>query len=96
VRDRAPIWSSVVARIPCRNSSHLFAPEESSVVEAMLKKYFAGREAEGHTCLVDHLNGDLLAVETSALPGRVRWVTIVPLMAGAGGGRAAAYDPPTR
>lgn len=43
-------------------SSELFTPDESSVVEAMLKEYFAGREAEGHTCVVDEVDGDLLAV----------------------------------
>lgn len=40
----------------------LFPPEESSVVETMLKGYFAGREGEGHTCVVDEVDGDLLAV----------------------------------
>jgi ribosomal protein S18 acetylase RimI-like enzyme len=43
-------------------SSELFTPEESGVVETMLKEYFAARNAEGHTCVVDEVDGDLLAV----------------------------------
>lgn len=43
-------------------SSELFTPEESSVVEAMLQEYFAGRNAESHTCVVDEVDGELLAV----------------------------------
>ena len=54
-RDTAAVVALTVA-------AELFAPEESSVVETMLKEYFAGREAEGHTCVVDDADGDLLAV----------------------------------
>jgi ribosomal protein S18 acetylase RimI-like enzyme len=43
-------------------SSELFTAEESTVVETMLTDYFAGRDTEGHTCLVDEVDGDLLAV----------------------------------
>lgn len=43
-------------------SSELFTSEESTVVEGMLTEYFAGRDAEGHTCVVDEVDGDLLAV----------------------------------
>ncbi len=43
-------------------ASELFTAEESTVVEAMLEEYFAGRAAEGHTCIVDEVEGDLLAV----------------------------------
>jgi GNAT superfamily N-acetyltransferase len=43
-------------------ASELFTPEESGVVETMLTDYFTGREAEGHTCVVDEVDGDLLAV----------------------------------
>ncbi len=43
-------------------ASELFTPEESGVVETMLKEYFTGRDAEGHTCVVDEVDGDLLAV----------------------------------
>ncbi len=43
-------------------SSELFTAEESTVVETMLSEYFAGRHAEGHTCIVDDVDGDLLAV----------------------------------
>jgi ribosomal protein S18 acetylase RimI-like enzyme len=43
-------------------ASELFTPEESSVVETMLKEYFGGREAEGHTCVVSEADGELLAV----------------------------------
>lgn len=43
-------------------SSGLFTAEESTVVETMLAEYFAGRDTEGHTCLVDDVDGDLLAV----------------------------------
>ncbi len=54
-RDAAAVVALAVA-------SELFPPEESGVVEAMLEEYFAGREAEGHTCVVDEVDGDLLAV----------------------------------
>lgn len=53
--DMAAVVSLTVA-------SELFPPEESSVVEAMLMGYFAGRTEEGHTCLVDEVDGDLVAV----------------------------------
>lgn len=43
-------------------SSELFTAEESTVVETMLTGYFAGRDAEGHTCIVDEVEGDLVAV----------------------------------
>lgn len=43
-------------------SSELFTAEEATVVEAMLTQYFAGRDAEGHTCIVDEVDGHLLGV----------------------------------
>lgn len=43
-------------------ASELFTPEESGVVETMLTDYFTGREVLGHTCVVDDVDGDLLAV----------------------------------
>jgi GNAT superfamily N-acetyltransferase len=43
-------------------ASELFTAEESTVVEAMLKEYFAGRDAQGHTCVVDEVDRDLFAV----------------------------------
>lgn len=53
--DTAAVVALVVA-------SELFPAEETGVVETMLEEYFAGREGEGHTCVVDEVDGDLVAV----------------------------------
>lgn len=43
-------------------TSELFPIEDVGVVEAMLGEFFAGRNAEGHTCVVEEVDGELLAV----------------------------------
>jgi GNAT superfamily N-acetyltransferase len=43
-------------------ASELFTAEESTVVQTMLKEYFTGRDAAGHTCVVDEIDNGLLAV----------------------------------
>lgn len=53
--DTAAVLALVVA-------AELFTVEEAGVVDTMLTEYFAGREAEGHTCVVDDVDGGLLAV----------------------------------
>ncbi len=60
IRPVAPADTAAVRALTV--ASELFPPEESGVVETMLAAYFAGREAEGHTCVVDEVDGDLLAV----------------------------------
>lgn len=54
--------SDTAAVVALSIASGLFTPEESGVVETMLEDYFAGREASGHSCVVDDVDGDLLAV----------------------------------
>jgi GNAT superfamily N-acetyltransferase len=59
---RSVIERDTAAVVALTVTSELFTAEESAVVEAMLKEYFAGRDTEGHTCVVDDVEGDLLAV----------------------------------
>ena len=57
------VWRSDTAAVVALTvASELFPEEEAGIVEGMLGEYFAGRQAEGHTCVVDEVDGDLLAV----------------------------------
>jgi ribosomal protein S18 acetylase RimI-like enzyme len=59
---RSVTRSDAAAVVALAVACELFGPEESGIVETMLADYFAGREAEGHTCVVDDVDGELLAV----------------------------------
>ncbi len=43
-------------------ATELFSSEESGIVRQMMTDYFSTNAADGHTCLVDEYDGNLIAV----------------------------------
>lgn len=60
IRPIAPNDAAAVTALAV--ASELFGPEEGHVVDTLMEEFFARRQAEGHTCVVEDVDGDLVGV----------------------------------